>query len=580
MHLTVTFNTAENCASVAASRFKSEADTDVSVITVPWDMLLLAKSDPNVVSIEQVTHEPEEFIIQGDISNADVAALITDVNELGEGFYHVTSTNGLALHDLVTSIDPVNIVSFGTHDVSTINSVSGTAITDPTSSEAQWARIRVVSTYRPLLTSFTYYDSLVTKSTPEVYLMDSGVNWDHVEFTELAHDDFWKSDTFADFSDKVGHGTAMASCIAGKNIGVAKNVKVRSIKISEDETVPFSLIDLNNAISALLRECQANPAVTRIVNASWTVPKNTFLESRFQALLNAGVTIVAAAGNTGTDIAALSPAGMANGVITVGAIDKYDIPAGFNNIAPSDSGLTTNYGNMLDMFAPGEKVTLALATDPTGYNIVSGTSASAAYVTGVAAQTAALFEGQVPNPVLMQKLIDVSTKDAILFDDPNFSEGQNKIVHLIGAEDAQANSLDLYMGYFHTDPKTITLDVNTIVDTSKYLTIHPEDTFTWRVTYENDTDGTNYGPFVLMDEVTGILTVNPPTIALQNDETIHMVMFTAHATNSKITLDTPWIFFYQIADSLSTEEAEQNITRALSATNSTSCFGSMFATLK
>ena len=580
MHLTVTFNTAENCASVAASRFKAAPETGVSAITIPWDMMLLAKNDPNVVSIDQVSHDPEEFIIQGDINKPEVAALITDVKDLGEGFYHVVSTNGLALHDVVTSIDPVNIVSFGTHDVTTINSVSGTTIVDPMSSDGQWARIRVVSTYRPLLTSFNYYDSLVTKSTPEVYLMDSGVNWNHVEFAELAHDDFWKSDTFADFSDKVGHGTAMASCIAGKNIGVAKNVKIRSIKISEDQTVPFSLIDLNSAISAILRECQANPGLTRIVNASWTVPKNTFLESRFQALLNAGVTIVAAAGNTGTEISALSPAGMANGVITVGAIDKYDIPAGFNNIAPSDSGLTTNYGNMLDMFAPGEKVAMAVASDPTGYHIGSGTSPSAAYVSGVAAQTAALFEGQVPNPVLMQKLIDVATKDAILFDDPNFSEGQNKIVHLIGAADAQANVLDLYMGYFHVDSKAITLDVNTIVDTSKYLAIDPTDTFTWGVTYENNTDGTNYGPFMLMDETTGILTVNPPTIVLQNDETIHMVMFTAHAKNSKITLDTPWLFFYQVADSLTTEEAEQNITRALAATNSTSCFGSMFATLK
>jgi hypothetical protein len=235
---------------------------------------------------------------------------------------------------------------------------------------------------------------------------------------------------------------------------------------------------------------------------------------------------------------------------------------------------------MLDMFAPGEKVAMAVASDPTGYHIGSGTSPSAAYVSGVAAQTAALFEGQVPNPVLMQKLIDVATKDAILFDDPNFSEGQNKIVHLIGAADAQANVLDLYMGYFHVDSKAITLDVNTIVDTSKYLAIDPTDTFTWGVTYENNTDGTNYGPFMLMDETTGILTVNPPTIVLQNDETIHMVMFTAHAKNSKITLDTPWLFFYQVADSLTTEEAEQNITRALAATNSTSCFGSMFATLK
>jgi hypothetical protein len=586
MHLKVIFKNKESRLK-AVHMLKSAPTTEDNIAVVPWDMLTSAKLDPNTVSFEQISDEPEEFIIKGDINNPQVAELITDVKDLGEGFYHVKSSHGLALHGLVQSLDPVHIHSFGRQVVARVNAeVKGEVITDFTAPAAQWGRIRIVSTYRPLLTTFEYYDTVVAKSKPELYIFDSGVNWNHQEFEVVEHDDFWKSDSFADFSDKVGHGTAMASVAAGKNIGIARDVKLRSIKISEDESIPFSLIDLNDAIGAILRECYNNPFVTRVVNCSWTVPKNTFLESRFQALLNAGVTVVAAAGNTGADIATISPAGMTT-VLTVASIDKFDIPSGFNNIAPSDTGLTTNYGNMLDIFAPGELVACATKNNNNEYVISNGTSISAAYVSGVLAQTAALFEGQVPNPILMQKILDTATTDAILFDTFNFNESQNKIVHLSLAKDIAANSLDLYMGAFHPQlqpnagnvGKDIILDVNSIIDLSKQKILDPDDKFTWSVSFENNTDGNNYGPFITIDPY-GFLTVKEPQIKLPPDEIIHMVMFKVYAKNNKITLETPWLFFYQVADTLSAEEAEQNITRALSATNSTSCFGSMFATLK
>lgn len=578
MHLNIVFDTVENCANAAAF-FKVPVDEGATAIDIPWDSLAAARTMTGVTNIEQLDDSSVEFIIQGDVTDSAIADLIDSSVELGDGFYHVSSSKGLELANVVTSLDPVEIINIGLHDVSTTLGVSGKAVIDPLGADGQWARIRVASTYRPLLTSFTYYDNVVTKSKPELYILDTGINWDHAEFANVEHDDFFKASSCADFADNVGHGTAVASCAAGHNVGVARNIKVRSVKISDFDTTVvsnISLLDLHNAITAIIDEVNSNPNVSRIANMSWVMPKNSFVESRISALVAAGVTVVAAAGNTGTDIELLTPAGMSN-VLTVGAIDKYDIPAGFNNIAPTDSGLTTNYGLYLDMFAPGDNVVIADATDPTGYIMSSGTSLSAGYVSGVAAETASLFPDNIPHPILMEKLIDLSTKDAILFDSDSFSPNENKIIHLISAMDAQADALDLYMGAFTSTTEVINLDSNTIIDVSPWEQLNPDSDIVWSVSYEDAATEEAYGSFIDINPETGYLTVSKPTVELPVNETINMVRFKIHATHDSIVLDSPWMFFFQVDGTVDESVIENDITRALSETNSTSCFITMAA---
>jgi subtilisin family serine protease len=567
MSVTVTFNTAENCAAFAKT-VKLTAEPDAT-ISITWEKLTKAKADTNAVSFVQETSDPVEFIMNGDPTSADVAPLVIVNEDLGKGFYHITSTQGLALFDKVNSLDAVELTPMGFHGVSTVtgNSTTSIEVVDPTGTEGQWARIRIASSYRPLLTSFTYYDSLVVKSKPEVYIIDTGVDWTHPEFANLDHDDFWKISDFTAFDDVTGHGTKVASCIAGVNVGIARDIKLRSVKIMEPNYTP-SLLNIGAALEAIITEAKKNPNMTRIVNASWSIDKNSWIESKFQELLDAGITVICSAGNTGIDVATQTPAGMP-AVITVGAIDKYDIPAGFNNIAPSDSGLTTNYGNMLDIFAPGDNV---LVASKSGYAIISGTSFSAGYATGVAAQIAALFDGEVPFPDLSKKLLDVSTKDAILFDHTNFVETENRIVHLVGAQDVQATALDLYLGAFNDNINDIELNVNTIIDVAPYTTLHPSTTVTWTISYEDSTTEAAYNPFIMLDNTTSTLKISKPTVALPLGETLKMVRFKIHAVTDIITLESPWLFFFQVDPATGATTSQNDITRALSLTNSTSVF--------
>lgn len=577
MSVNITFDTAENCAAFAALANIS-VPPDVTTVTVPFGKLTMAKKSAGAISFEQNVllrsdgsgPQLHDFVMKGDPLDPTVNELITVKDDLGNGFWHIETSEPVALFDLVEGLDPLDIDSASLHGVTSISAEDPSATTiDPLGPDGQWARIRVASSYRPLLSSFTYYDSIVTKSTPEVFLIDSGVDWTHPEFANLAHEDFWKASKFPDFSDTIGHGTSVGSAIAGENVGIARNIKLFSAKITDKANGFCTVLEIGQCIDAILARVAANPNVTRVVNASWATDKNTYLEAKFQALLDAGVTVVAASGNSGTDVALITPAGMSQ-VLTVGAVDRFDIPAGFNNIAPSDSGLTTNYGQRLDIFAPGDGV--ALASKNGGYISTSGTSFSAGYVTGAAAEMASLFEDAVVNPILMNKLIDVSTKEAILFDDDRFSANENRLLHLVGAKDIQATSLDLYLGAATETNPNINLNLNTTVDVSEHKTLIPEEDFVWTLVFENPALETEYGPFVSIDPVTGILDITTPTVDMPAGETIFMVRFKAVATSPSISMESPWMFFFQVdpnADDLATEN---DITRALSETNSTSIF--------
>lgn len=569
MSVKITFDTAENCAAFAALANVATDDGATSV-TIPWGKLTAAKLASGAVDFEQAASTKAEFIMQGDPTNPDVANLITVKDDLGSGFYHIETSDGVALFDLVDGLDPLEIDTATLHGVTTITEpdASATAV-DPLSSDGQWARIRIASSYRPLLTSFEYYEGIVNKSTPEVFVIDSGVNWSHPEFADLDHEDFWKADKFPDFSDTIGHGTSVTSAIAGKNVGIARNIKVFSAKITDKDNGFCTILEIGKCIDAILARVEANPNVTRVVNASWATDKNTYLEAKFQALLDAGVTVVAASGNSGTDVALITPAGMSQ-VLTVGAVDRFDIPAGYNNIAPSDSGLTTNYGQRLDLFAPGDGV--ALASKNGEYILTSGTSFSAAFVTGVAAEIGSLFADAVVNPILMNKIIDISTKDAILFDDDRFSANENRLLHLVGAKDIQATSLDLYLGAITETNPAINLNLNTAVDISEHTTLIPEEEFVWTLVFENPELEADYAQFVTLDPVTGVLDIAEPTTDLPEGENIFMVRFKSVATSPSIAIESPWMFFFQVdpnADDLATEN---DITRALAETNSTSIF--------
>lgn len=210
-------------------------------------------------------------------------------------------------------------------------------------------------------------------SNSVVYIVDSGVNVSHPEF-EFA--DVSTLYTFnGDTKDYNGHGTAIASVISGKECGIT-SATIKSLKVFQSG-VPTYQSHLLMAFDEIIKDVRSNEKKKfNIVNLSWSVPKNSYIESKIRTLINEGVFVIAAAGNSGTPIDDVTPASMIE-VCTVGAYNSNLEPCNFSDYtgAISTTGDFVNHGE-LDIWAPGESIRVAV--NETDYQLVSGTSIAAA----------------------------------------------------------------------------------------------------------------------------------------------------------------------------------------------------------
>jgi subtilisin family serine protease len=97
------------------------------------------------------------------------------------------------------------------------------------------------------------------------------------------------------------------------------------------------------------------------------------VNSAVRSTVSAGVTVVVAAGNSNADAANYSPASEPS-AITVGATDSNDRRASFSN-----------YGTLLDVFAPGVDILSSWIGSTTATNTISGTSMATPHIAGLAA---------------------------------------------------------------------------------------------------------------------------------------------------------------------------------------------------
>ncbi|MCW2971970.1 MAG: peptidase and in, kexin, sedolisin [Thermoleophilia bacterium] len=248
-----------------------------------------------------------------------------------------------------------------------------------------------------------------TGSGTIVAVIDTGVDPNHPDLKGrvLPGKDFSGSDTGATY-DAVGHGTAVASIIAGGGVGmagVAPDARILPLKVYDDSEVGFQMAGYLQAI----RYAADNGAKVINISLGCGGLAACYSQPELDALAYAaskGVLVVAAAGNGDA-----SGRGMNNdSPSTPDYPSDYDLPNIVSVTASTRLGswsTWSNYGPVnVDLAAPGEGI--LVATPGGGYKTADGTSFSAPYVTGAAALVSAAVPGVTPTDIRAKLLAGVT----------------------------------------------------------------------------------------------------------------------------------------------------------------------------
>jgi len=230
-----------------------------------------------------------------------------------------------------------------------------------------WGLDRIDQRALPIDNKYSYAQ---TGSGVTAYIIDTGINATHADFTGRVQSGFTSISDSNGSNDCNGHGTHVAGTVGGTTYGVAKSVSfvpVRVLSCTGSGTVSGVIAGIDWAIAD---HVAGVPAVA-----------NLSIGGGFSKTLNAaiargtadGITMVVAAGNNGLDACSYSPASAASAV-TVGATTSTDARASYSNT-----------GSCVDIFAPGSLITSNYIGSTTATTTMSGTSMASPHVAGVAA---------------------------------------------------------------------------------------------------------------------------------------------------------------------------------------------------
>ncbi|WP_156754901.1 S8 family peptidase [Actinokineospora pegani] len=334
-----------------------------------------AVAEGAIVGAGSPTAIPGSYIVKlKDVSTADSGTLSSRYGGQVERVFH-SALNGftakltekqakrLAADPSVVSVEQNQVVRLAATQ------------TNPT-----WGLDRIDQRNLPLSRSYTYNS---TGTGVNSYVIDTGIRITHSEFAANRAKngyDFVQNDAVA--QDGNGHGTHVAGTIAGRTYGVAKNATVYAVRVLDNNG--------SGTIAGVIAGVDwvtANHKKPATANMSLGGGASSTLDAAVRRSIAAGVTYGLAAGNSSTNASSSSPARVSEG-LTVGATTNTDARASYSN-----------YGSVLDIFAPGTNITSAWSTGDTATRTISGTSMATPHVVGVATRYLQTNPGATPAQV-------------------------------------------------------------------------------------------------------------------------------------------------------------------------------------
>lgn len=238
---------------------------------------------------------------------------------------------------------------------------------------------------------------MATGKGVNIYVLDTGGDILHVDLKTQVKGVFNAVDGSFDVSDEMGHGTHVSGISGAADnpigmIGVAPDANIYIVKIFAGEGA-----DLSDYLAGLDWVLQHEVEGPKVVNLSIGSPSSSSAEKwKLNQLYEAGITIVAAAGNSGDFYEDIDYPGRYATTIAVASSNSQSLISDFSS-----------RGQGVDIAAPGEDI--ISATPNNEYQEWSGTSMASPFVAGV---VALMLEFQpLLNPKTIKELLIQTATD-------------------------------------------------------------------------------------------------------------------------------------------------------------------------
>jgi subtilisin family serine protease len=190
-------------------------------------------------------------------------------------------------------------------------------------------------------------------------------------------------------TDEVNHGTHVAGTVGARVdtrgvVGMLPGVELWSLDISDGSGGVVSLGNRLNAYQFVINNANRITAVNMSFGGPFSAIENAFVD----ACVDAGVIMVAAAGNSSIPASLVSPASASKVVCVAALADSDGLFGGdgpFTSAGFDDTfAFFSNFGSAVDVIAPGVDI---ISTVPGNqYDSLSGTSMASPHICGLLAR--------------------------------------------------------------------------------------------------------------------------------------------------------------------------------------------------